>query len=525
MPAEWSMLHLTVRDAASKRSLPARIHLKRPDSPCYLPPAGVEDSFDDGEAPEVILPHHFRKNLHLCQSVDIRSMHLTTGKATIPIPAGECTLYVSRGHDWRPVRMEFAARPGEETHVEVDLAPTEGMARTGWYPGDMHVHFSRFDRRDDFVLARMMAAEDLLAVNNMVYKDAGKVEAPQRTMGHAESHYDLEHSHQVVAGGEEFRDNNLYGHMIAAGISTVIEPISTGEQLGRRENYPLFADVCDAAHTQGGIAGWAHGGTLIKLNESLPVEAALGKLDFVEGVQFNGFLGFAVWYRLLNCGLRLAISAGSDFPFSADMLAPWYPNLGQDRTYSYLGPEVPFTYEGYLDGIRHGRTFATNGPLLSLEVEGRGPGGTVDVEQSAANVTVRARAVCNYPLERLEIIVNGAVEHIVEGAGGETELACETRMPLPESSWFAVRARGHVEAERYGGVARWNLHAHTSPVYVRKGGAPIIRRADATAMADYVRQLDVWYRRAGKFANDEQKNALLTNLRNAEQFYDGLLTG
>lgn len=523
MPAEWSMLHLTVRDGTTKRPVPARIHLKRRDGSCHLPPANVDDTFDEKDAPEVILPHHFRKNLHVCQSADIRSAHLTTGTATFPVPAGEFTLYVSRGHERHPVVMKFLAKPGEGAHVEVDLNPTETMARLGWHSGDMHIHFSRFERRDDLILAHLMAAEDLPAVNNMVYKDAGKIEAPQHRMGHTGTHFELEHSHQVIAGGEEFRDNNLYGHMIAAGISEVIEPISTGEQLGRRENYPLFEQVCDAAHEQGGIAGWAHGGTLIKLHESLPVEAALGKLDFVESVQFTCFLGTPVWYRLLNCGLRLATTGGSDFPFSTDMLAPWYPNLGLDRTYVQIDTNEPFTYERYLDGIRKGRTFATNGPLLLFEVNGQQPGAAINVENSVSHVEVRARAVCNYPVERLEIVVNGAVEEIVDGQGGQTELTCETRLPLLESSWLAARVRGRVEPERYGGVGPWNLHAHTSPVYVLKGGKPVLRRADATAMADYVRLLEVWYRMGGKFANDDQRNHLLENLRTAEAFYDALL--
>lgn len=523
MPNDWSTLHLVVRDAATKRRVPARVHIKLPDGSCYVPPARVGAAFSEDAAPDVIVKEHFQHCLHVCKQVDLRTAHLSTGEATVPVPAGELSLYVTHGHEWHPVKKALRAKPGETAHVEVDLSRVETMASAGWHSGDMHVHFTRVDQRDDFILARLMAAEDLPAVNNMVYKDAGKIEAPQRLMGHEGTHYQLEHAHQIVAGGEEFRDNNLYGHMIAAGISKVIEPISTGPQLGRCENYPLFEYVCDEARKQGGIAGWAHGGTLIKLHESLPVEAALGKLDFIESVQFNTFIGFAFWYRLLNCGLRLAVTGGSDFPFSGDMLAPWYPNLGLDRTYALIGKDEPFTYECYIDGIRQGRTFATNGPLLSFEVNGHGPGATIDVEKSAASVSVRARAVSHYPLDRLEIVANGAVEHMVEGSGGACELAMETRLPLPESSWIAARVRGRVEPEVYGGVSPWNLHAHSGPVYLHKDGVPILRRADATAMADYVRNVAEWYRRGGQFANDQQRAHLFANLKAAEAFYDGLL--
>lgn len=523
MASKWSVLNVRVRDATTKQLIPARIHIKRPDGMCYLPPPAIGDRFDRKHTPQVVLPSHFRKNLHLCSGADIQSVHLTTGEASFPVPAGKLTIYVSRGYERLPISRTFVAKAAQDVYVEVNLDRLESMPESGWYSGDMHVHFSRFKLADDFILARLMAAEGLHAVNNMVYKHDGKVEAPQRKMGHEGTHYQLQHHHQVVAGGEEFRDNDLYGHMIAAGIARVIEPISVGETLGRRENYPLFAQVCDWAHEQGGIAGWAHGGASIKLNESLPVEAALGKLDFVESVQFNSFTGFYFWYRLLNCGLRLAATGGSDFPFSASILAPWYPNLGLDRTYVQIGSQERFTYDAYIEGIRQGRTFATNGPLLMFEVNGHKPGDTIELEGRQRKVKVFARALCIYPLERMEIIANGAVQRIVEGKGGQRELVCETSMDVPASSWLAARVRGRVEPVAYGGVAPWNLHAHTSPIYVLKQGKPILQRADATAMADYVRLVTERYRRAGSFKSQKHRDALSRNLGKALAFYEALL--
>ena len=108
-----------------------------------------------------------------------------------------------------------------------------------------------------------------------------------------------------------------------AGIDRVVEPISVGQMLAASDNYPLFATACDRAHAAGGIVGWAHGGGVFnRLHEALPIEAALGKVDFVEVIQFNMFFGYHFWRQLLNCGLRLAGTGGSDFPFGVDMLAP-----------------------------------------------------------------------------------------------------------------------------------------------------------------------------------------------------------
>ena len=367
--------------------------------------------------------------------------------------------------------------------------------------------------------ARLLQAEDLHAVNNMVYKHAGIVEAPQYAYGDAGEHQAHYHEgHYVVASGEEFRDDDLYGHMIVAGIQDIIEPISVGHKLGRRENYPLFSSVCDWTHEQGGIAGWAHGGTIIKLFESLPVEAALGKLDFVENIQFNMFYGCMFWYRLLNCGIRLVCTGGSDFPFAANLLAPWYPNLGLDRTYVYL--EDTFSYTHWIEGIRRGHTFATNGPLLFLTVDGQPPGSEWHIEASQDQVAVEARVVCNYGLDALEIVQNGAVIKRIEGTGGQTEIAWADTLRLNGSAWVAARARGRVESERYGGLAPWNLHAHTSPVYVLQDNAPIRVVSDLTGMADYVRMVMEVYRRQGQFTSDSQQHELMANCKRALAFYE-----
>jgi len=521
MDSNWSTLHVKVRDKKSKTRIPVRFHIKRKDGSCFVPPLDQKEGRD--KIPKVIVNDHFRKCLHLCQSAQLQSAHLTSGEAVFPVPAEELKIYIARGYEREPISRTFVAKPNKTTHLEFDMDTFESVAKEGWYSGDMHIHYTREVKRDDLILAHLMAAEELYAVNNMVYKHVGKVEAPQRNMGHRGNHHELAHHHQVIAGGEEYRDDDMFGHMISAGISKVIEPISVGHRLGRRENYPLFQQVCDWTHDQGGIAGWAHGGVLIKLHESLPVEAALRKLDFIEGIQFNHFMGFYFWYRLLNCGLKLATTGGSDFPFGSHILAPWYINLGLDRTFVHIDKNKKFTYRAYIEGIRNGRCFSSNGPLLFFEVNGNGPGSSIAIGSTTDKVKIFARAACQYPIDRLEIVVNGAVELMIDGKGGSREIVCETELSIPESAWVAARVRGRVEPEVYGGRAPWNLHAHSSPIYIEKGGRPILSRADATMMADYVRLITEIYRRSGYFKKESQRNALTRNMKKALAFYEGLL--
>jgi hypothetical protein len=126
-------------------------------------------------------------------------------------------------------------------------------------------------------------------------------------------------------------------------------------------------------------------------------------------------------------------------------------------------------------------------------------------------------------LDSLEIVQNGAVVKRVEGTGGQTEIACAERVTLNQSAWFAARTRGTVPPDRYGGIAPWNLHAHTSPIYVLKNNRPICVASDVTGMADYVRMIMEVYRRRGNFKTDAQQNELMTNFQNALAFYENML--
>src|SRR3990172_7455165 len=73
-----------------------------------------------------------------------------------------------------------------------------------------------------------------------------------------------------------------------------------------------------------------------------------------------------IWYRLLNCGFRLPAGAGTDaFPNFASLRGP----PGLVRVFVRTG--APLDHRRWLAGIREGRTFVTNGPLLEFTLSGR----------------------------------------------------------------------------------------------------------------------------------------------------------
>src|SRR5262249_57532163 len=79
----------------------------------------------------------------------------------------------------------------------------------------------------------------------------------------------------------------------------------------------------------------------------------------------NGHWTQQIYYHALNCGLRLPPSAGS----ASGVL----PNpVGYNRVYVHV--EGDFTYEKWWQGLKAGRCFVTNGPLLLATANGQRPG-------------------------------------------------------------------------------------------------------------------------------------------------------
>ena len=179
---------------------------------------------------------------------------------------------------------------------------------------------------------------------------------------------DYSTAHHLVDCGEENRHNYrrggmAYGHIMLLRIRNVVEPVSRGDLVSDFDpDYPPLCYACDDAKRQGGIVLWCHNG----IGMEAPVAAALGKLD-----AFNLFdpywmdPEYDIWYHLLNCGISLPASTGTD----------WFI-CSNNRV--YVQTDQDFTYDNWLRGLQAGNTFITNGPALFLTVDGTMPGGQIN---------------------------------------------------------------------------------------------------------------------------------------------------
>ncbi len=179
--------------------------------------------------------------------------------------------------------------------------------------------------------------------------------------------------------------------------------------------YPMNADVYDMAHAQGALVGAVHPFDEIpdpfatpaqKITDELPIDVALGKLDYMEIVGFSDHRSTAsVWYRLLNLGYHIPAGAGTDAMANfASLRGP----VGMNRVFVRV-PGGILSADAFLDGLKKGRTFATNGPLLEFSLGGQLIGEELSLPQSQNAIPFTAKLRSIVPVDHLEVVCNGKV--------------------------------------------------------------------------------------------------------------------
>jgi hypothetical protein len=244
------------------------------------------------------------------------------------------------------------------------------------------------------------------------------------------------------------------------------------------------------------------------------VDAALGKVDYYEAVGFSDHLASSrFWYRLLNCGFRIPAGAGTDAMTN-------YASLGLNRV--YVRTDGAVDHGRFLAGLRAGRTFATNGPLVELAVRPRGtqdwsgPGDTIALGRGRPELEARVWLRSIVPLERLEVVVNGAVAASVPLTGDRSSADATVRVPVMGSGWLVLRA--YAEHARHPILDGYPF-ATTSPVYVTVGGAPVRSPEDARSFLDWIDRLRAFVERHPGFNTDAEKQAVLGRLAAARAVY------
>ena len=129
-------------------------------------------------------------------------------------------------------------------------------------------------------------------------------------------------------------------------------------------------------------------------------------------------------------------------------------------------------------------------------------------------VTVAGEAIAQFPLEKLEFIVNGRVVASVTPGEDSFRINAVQEAPIETSGWIAVRALGQRGPTQQAAEA----FAHTSPVYVEVAGRPQRSPDDATYFVQWIERLRTDIRGRNRIPAAEQAD-VEQQLAQALDFY------
>lgn len=438
----------------------------------------------------------------------------------IDLPVGATTIEVARGQEYELARQDIELAAGTPASVQITLRRWENMAAKGWYSSDAHIHANYTAPHHQVITpkdVRLEAhAEDLNNANMMVANSSGAfLHDFQYFEGKPNQ---LSEPNFILYWNEEMRSSGVYGHMSFFDLKKLVYPLYTGfRNTPYADDYPANYSQAQAAQKQGAAVTYVHpanstdfatvGGAAAK---ELPVDLALGQVDAMDVVSnADEIASMELWYRLLNCGFRLAISAGTDsFTNVADHYTP-----GGGRVYVHSGNRM--RYEDWVGNYKRGRSFASNGPVIFLTVDGKEPGDDLHFPDNATHkVRVKATVRTRVPLEKLEIVVNG--RPVISSVAAQNETTIDKEIPLTKSSWIAARALGPWSRLVLNDVQSF---AHTSPVYISIGNKPVASADDARFWIAWIDQLIAQVNDRGRFSNPERRKEVIELFRRAQEVY------
>ncbi len=476
-------LEIRVTDADTGQLIPVRMHLKdargKPVRPRRLP--FWHDHF--------VLP----------------------GKTVLELRAGSYTFEMERGPEYKIRSGHFTVARGDADTKQLTMERFADLKKEGWWSGDLHIHRSP----DDIEL--LMQAEDLHIAPVITWWNERNAWADSPPPESLLVQFDGDRFYHLMAGEDERGGGALMYFNLRQPL-----PIA-----GADREYPSSCHFLKLASAKQGVHVdiekpfwwdmplWIASGMADSIGlcnnhmqrDGMLTDEAWGKpRDTFEypNPHGNGLWTQEIYYRLLNCGVRLPPSAGS----ASGVL----PNpVGYNRVYVFCGKQL--SYETWWQNLRAGQVVVTNGPLIrDPRVNGELPGHVFTADQgetlqlqTALNLSIREK------VDYLEVVKNGDVLHQVRlqdwaKAGGKLP-----EVTFQRSGWMLVRAvTNNPKTYRF---------ASTGPYYVEIGGRRQISRSAAQFFMDWV------YQRARtlELPQGDQRDAVIVYHRAARDFWQRML--
>ena len=499
LPISWqptARLRLRVRNEAGEYS-PARVYISGSDQLARGPSGSfLRSSWVGGY-------HYFH----------------TQGVSSLKLRAGLTKVLVVYGFEHWAEERSIDLDPDKVNVAEFRLQRLIDTSARGWYSGDIHIHPNLIHKTLDQVIhpediRLQVQAEDLNVANLLVCNSLGDIVYDRQHFSGALHPFST--SRHILYWNEEVR-TRLYGHMAALNLKQFIEPQFNGFDTSLYPfDYPSNAMQAREARKRGSSLFYVHPywtfreGLRRGSAKALPVDAALGATDGMEILGYANTEGsMDLYYDLLNSGFRLAPAAGTDTFNNIRR----HKVIGGDRVYVHA--PGPLDYEAWVAGLKAGRSFVTNGPLLFFEVNGQLPGSELSFATARA-IEISVEAYSQIPMERLEIIVNGRPAYSMPLEGNKTELLYKGQVVLESTSWVAARITGGAHKLI---VNNPTLIAHSGPVYCDIEGKPLAEPESLRYLLKWIDDLRDRLVTEGLFEHPSQEHQVLEEFDKAAEIY------
>jgi TolB protein len=410
------------------------------------------------------------------------------GTLTAEVPAGEVKVTAVHGLAGIPVTTSRKTIAGQDARIDIELASVWDPASEGWYGADLHSHLN-------YGGPYSLSPEDLILDMQAEQLD---LSTPQLANLHTRLNdtqwwgWRKTDSSPMILFAQEVRSHFL-GHVGVIGADSLYWPWFFGP------GYPVYdksdflnADALTFARRQGGINVYVHPVSTLEpfpkdgpprsIPPELVPDAIMRDVDLLEIIcLWSNSRGTSdLWYRLLNVGVPIAPSGGSD------TMHNFYRTMAVGSTRVYAKPDGGLNIRSYIDALRRGRSFVTNGPMIKFNAGGKEAG---DIISATADTTVNwsLDLMTSIPVEKVEVLVNGQVVWSDKGPSASGAKKYSGTAKVPRGGWIAARA--------HGGESRWPMldsypFAHTGAIWFGQVGSTDPEAARQSA-ADLLRWLDV----------------------------------
>ncbi|MEJ2721923.1 MAG: CehA/McbA family metallohydrolase, partial [bacterium] len=451
-PANTHDLCIEIRDLSSGDSLAARVGVFGSDN-VPIRPADQE--------------------LHIFQFVYARSYFYCDGVARLSVPAGEVKIRVGKGFEYFPA--DTVLDVVSDTTVVFDLERLTRMTTMGWYSGDTHVHLTHspivyaLDASDLLFLAR---AEDLNFVNSMEGEsfftgELDPVSEPDRLIFFSKEHGNPYFAHLTMVGLEQWLpktacEADLGTSFCGATLDRAVYDLvrEGGDRTAVIATHPFpISNLWD-------MSPWPGSG----IWRGMPLDLVSGAVDAMDILCYTHIrppAGVQYYFHALNAGFRLPSSAGTDAVMGHGTSFP----LGGDRVYVAPSDGGGMTLEGWIAGLKAGRSFVTNYPLITeFELDGYAAGSVI--EHNGTLLRGHVSAICVEPLDTLTIIGNGDVLHAFAPEPGSNgrEISADFTINPRDVTWIVARVTGRTGSPggRWHNIDANGLFAQTAPIYLER---------------------------------------------------------